>query len=100
MWRRQIRAEAVALEAQVLSDRAKILREQRPGSREGLTTEENSENEDIGSGAVGRYKASITASTVAGRALGRAADGLRGAADIFRGTTMDDDEPRKPAGHP
>lgn len=101
MWKRQIRAEEVERNAQALSDRAKTLREQRPGSREGLTTEENSENEDAGPGAVVRYKNSSTiASTVAGRALGRAAEGLRGAADMFRGTPGDEGESGKPAGHP
>lgn len=48
MWRKQIRAEKAAEEARVLSDRAAALREQamaRPGSRDGLGSEDTSDND-------------------------------------------------------
>jgi len=83
MWRKQIRAEEAAREAQALSDRAAQLREeslQRPGSREGMTSEETSENEsESGSHAVASHNPSP------GRALSRAAEGLRGTAEILHG---------------
>lgn len=86
MWKKQIRAEEAAREAQVLSDRAAQLRQeslQRPGSREGMTSEETSENEsESGSRAVAPHN---TSPGIAGRALGRAAEGLRGAAEILHG---------------
>jgi hypothetical protein len=86
MWRKQIRAEEAAREAQALSDRAAQLREeslQRPGSREGMTSEETSENEsESGSHAVASHNPSPG---ITGRSLGRAAEGLRGAAEILHG---------------
>ncbi len=84
MWKKQIRAEEAAREAQALSDRAAQLREeslQRPGSREGTTSEETSENEsESGSHGVAPHS---TSPGIAGRALGRAAEGLRGAGEIL-----------------
>lgn len=86
MWKKQIRAEEAAREAQVLSDRAAQLREEslrRPGSREGLTSEETSENEgESRSNAMVPYNAS---SGVTGRALSRASEGPRGIAETHRG---------------
>ena len=99
MWRRQIRAEEAAREAQVLSDRAKVLREEsitRPNSRDGLTTGDNSDGDDNHSASTGRH--SIHTSTVAGRTLGLAAEGLRGAADYLRGSH--DSGSGKPSNHP
>jgi hypothetical protein len=86
MWRKQIRAEEAAREAQVLSDRAAQLREEslrRPGSREGMTSEETSENESE-SGPRGEAPHN-TSPGIAGRALGRATEGLRSAAEILHG---------------
>lgn len=81
MWKKQIRAEEAAREAQVLSDRAAQLRERslgRPSSRDGQSSEDTSENEDTMGNSHGT-------ATIAGRVIGRAAEGLRGAADILRG---------------
>jgi hypothetical protein len=99
MWNRQIRAEEVAREAQVLSDRAKILAKEsitRPNSREGKSGE-NSDAEDGRPGAVVRFKESVP--SVSGT-LNRAADGLRGAVGLFHGGDNDDSHSGKPAGHP
>jgi hypothetical protein len=85
MWRKQIRAEEAAREAQVLSDRAAQLREEslrRPGSREEMTSEETSENEsESGSHAVAPHNPSPGI----GRSLGRGVEVLRGAAEILHG---------------
>jgi ABC-type multidrug transport system ATPase subunit len=101
MWRKQIRAEEAAREAQVLSDRAAKLREdslQRPGSREGLTSEEASDNENDSGSDGGMHK--NDSPTFAGRALRGVAGGLRGAADMFRGQPDDSQDQRRPDGHP
>ena len=92
MWKKQIRAEEAAREAQVLSDRAAQLRAdslQRPGSREGLTSEETSENEaESGNRPLETQR---TTPGIAGQALNRAAEGLRGAVNIFHGQCTDRD---------
>lgn len=100
MWRKQIRAERAAEEAKVLTDRAAALREEamaRPDSRDGFDgSEETSENEVDTAPANARTSAS---GGIAGRALGRAADSLRGAAWLVRGHTEDGSD-GKPPGHP
>lgn len=98
MWKKQIRAEEAAREAQVLSDRAAQLREeslQRPGSREGLTSEETSENEgESGSGSRTAVPYN-NAPGLAGRALSRAAEGIRGASEALRGRPADESYKRR-----
>lgn len=96
MWKKQIRAERAAEEARVLSDRAAALREEalaRPGSQGGEGSEEASESETEPTTATAQQ----LSPTLAGRALGRAAEGLRDAAYLLRGHNEDDG---KPAGHP
>lgn len=88
MWKKQIRAEQAAEEARVLTDRAAALREDalaRPGSRDGPDSEETSENEADGN----HTSQTQPANSFAGRALGLAADGFRGAAQLVRGPTDD-----------
>jgi len=90
MWRKQIRAEKAAEEARVLSDRAAALREQamaRPGSRDGLGSEETSDSDNADNGS--------EAPRTSSGALGYAADALRRGADLVRGS-LDD---RKPPGN-
>ncbi len=93
MWKKQIRAEQAAEEARVLNDRAAALREealQRPGSSEGPDSEDVSENETDAT-----RNQQMTAG-LAGRAIGFAADSIRGAAHLVRRTTDDG----RPIGHP
>lgn len=91
MWKKQIRFERAEEEARVLSERADALRKQamlRPGSRDGATSEDVSENEADISGTT----AAPEPSSLASRALGRAADGLRGAASLVRGSKPSEDD--------
>ncbi|KAL3423319.1 heavy metal tolerance protein precursor [Phlyctema vagabunda] len=116
MWKKQIRFERAEEEARVLSERADALRKQallRPGSRDGATSEDVSENE----ADIPIVSDTPESTTLASRALGRAAEGLRGAASLVRGAKSSDedrkhtsnlknddsnssDDDRKPAGHP
>ncbi|RDW94696.1 putative heavy metal tolerance protein [Coleophoma crateriformis] len=125
MWKKQIRFERAEEEARVLSERADALRKQallRPGSRDGATSEDVSENE----GEIPSTVVTPEPGTLASRALGRAAEGLRGAASMVRGSrspsggdqrdltsgqpanasrkhedsTSSSDDDGKPAGHP
>jgi ATP-binding cassette, subfamily B, vacuolar membrane transporter HMT1/ACLQ len=101
MWRKQIRAEEAAREAQVLSDRAAKLREdslQPPGSSEGLTSEETSENENDSGSDVGAHKNDPP--SFAGRALRGVTGSLRGAADMLRGQPDEGRDQLRPEGHP
>ncbi|KAI9733214.1 MAG: hypothetical protein M1818_007332 [Claussenomyces sp. TS43310] len=93
MWKKQIRAEQAAEEARVLNDRAAALREAsvtitRPNSREGFViSEEVSESDgEQNPKAVIPYK---DESGLAGRALGRAAESLRGAASLVHSQGAD-----------
>jgi ABC-type multidrug transport system ATPase subunit len=102
MWKKQIRAEQAARVAQELSDKATKLREeslQRPGSR-GDTTSEEASDEEAEQKPPHTSSSYSTPSGIAGRVAGRAAEGLRGAADLLRGPSNGDIDHGRPAGHP
>jgi hypothetical protein len=99
MWRKQIRAERAAEEAKVLTDRAAALREEalaRPDSRDGFEGSGDTSENEVDNGTTNTH---APGGGIAGRALGRAADSLRGAAWLVRGHTEESID-GKPAGHP
>jgi hypothetical protein len=75
MWKKQIRAEEAARSALIIPSR-------NISPQNGSINEEVSENESEASSGTARG----SPSGIAGRALVRAAQGLRGAADILHGT--------------
>jgi ABC-type multidrug transport system ATPase subunit len=103
MWKKQIRAEEAAREAQILSDKATKLREQslkRPDSRGG--TSEDSSDGETEHGPKDPPSPYTVSGGIAGRTIGRAAESLRGAASLLRGQVNGDKDNGStlPAGHP
>lgn len=98
MWRKQIRAEKAAEQARVMNDKAAALREEAArGTRDGVGSEETSDN-DAEADKAARDKAAGTSegTNLTSGALGYAAGAFRMGAQIIRGTGSGD----KPHGHP
>ncbi|OBT77059.1 hypothetical protein VF21_02943 [Pseudogymnoascus sp. 05NY08] len=100
MWRKQIRAERAAEEARLLSDRAAVLREQalaRPGSCDGLGSEETSDNDTAHEGAEAEVEAEEARRPLLGGAgLEHIRGPFRGEAFLVRRSTHDGIPPGSP----
>lgn len=94
MWKKQIRAEQAAEEARVLNDRAAALREAsvtitRSNSRDGFHPSGEVTDSDGEHGIITMTGTSTKIVSSQNGLLGRAADGLRGAAHLVRGDSDD-----------
>ncbi|KFX93259.1 hypothetical protein V490_04938 [Pseudogymnoascus sp. VKM F-3557] len=100
MWRKQIRAERAAEEARLLNDRAAVLREQamaRPGSRDGLGSEETSDNDtEVDKTAHDGTDAEDSQTPLLGPTTGRIRGPFRGEAPLLRRVTHDGIPPGSP----
>jgi hypothetical protein len=99
MWRKQIRAERAAEEARLLSDRAAVLREQalaRPGSCDGLGSEETSDNDTAHEGV--EVEAEVEGEEAGRQTVGRGQvrGPFRGEAFLVRRSTHDGIPPGSP----
>lgn len=100
MWRKQIRAERAAEEARLLNDRAAVLREQamaRPGSRDGLGSEETSDNDtEVDKTAHDGTDAEDSQTPLLGPTAGHIRGPFRGEAPLIRRVTHDGIPPGSP----